>query len=188
VIRSFTCEACGTTFTTSQTHVRTWLIDKWWLMVGHQCASCRVERQGEPRQSPDPEELAQAARYMATAGRPSTPEQMNALEERMRQRVVGSYHANGRSTEVASALAATPLLGRHRQRVLHLLRTYTDGLTDDEGGQHMGGDRLTFGRRRSELAKAGLVKDSGVRRPTKYGRPAIVWVLATEKGEPDAAV
>jgi hypothetical protein len=145
VIRTFTCEGCGSAFTTDQTHVRTWPIDKWWLMVGHQCANCRVERQGEPRQ--------------------------------------GNSHVNGRDTEVIAARAIAPLTGRHRARVIHLLRAYPEGLTDDEGGARMGGDRLTFGRRRSELTKAGLVKDSGQRRPTKYGRPAIVWVLATDGAE-----
>lgn len=188
MIRSFTCEGCGTSFTTEQTHVRAWPIDKWWLMVGHLCAHCRVVRQGEPHQAADLEEVARAAQYRATAARMSPPAQVHDLEARMRARAAGSYHVNGRDTEVAAALAITPLTGHHRQRVLHLLRTYAGGLTDDEGGQHMGGDRLTFGRRRSELTKAGLVKDSGQRRPTKYGRPAIVWVLVTEEGEPHAAL
>lgn len=138
-VKTFTCMKCGKTFSTNQTHVRTWTIDKWWQMVAQQCANCRVESQGEPRQ--------------------------------------GGFHRNGRDTELDAANAVAAKTGTRRREVIRLLSLADDGLTDDEGGALMGGDRLTFGRRRSELCSAGLVKDSGQRRVTPYGRMAIVWVL-----------
>lgn len=138
--RTFTCARCAKIFSTDQTHVRNWTVEKWWQMVGEQCANCRVEAQGEPQQ--------------------------------------GGYHIKGRDSERISAALAAPRTGSLRREVIRLLSMAPDGLTDDEGGALLGGDRLTFGRRRSELATAGLVKDSGQTRTTPYGRQAIVWVLA----------
>lgn len=48
---TFTCSKCQKQFETDQTHVRQWPIQKWWNMVGKQCVNCRVQSQGEPRQS-----------------------------------------------------------------------------------------------------------------------------------------
>jgi hypothetical protein len=95
----------------------------------------------------------------------------------------GQWHLFGSDTEAEAALSVTAVTGRLRKRALELLRYHdATGLTDDEGGALMGGDRLTFGRRRNELAKAGLVYDSGDRRRTPTGRKATVW-----KAKPDDA-
>ncbi len=49
-------------------------------------------------------------------------------------------------------------------------------LTDDELVQRFPDeDPGTVKKRRTELAKAGLVHDTGERRPTRRGRPAAVW-------------
>lgn len=136
--RTFTCVRCKKSFSTTQTHVRQWTIDKWWAMVANLCANCRVEQQGEPAQ--------------------------------------GAYHSQGGDTEREAAASMRPFTGTMRKEVIRLLADAPNGLTDDEGGALMKGDRLTFGRRRNELVRAGLVRDSGQRRLTPAGRKAIVWV------------
>lgn len=95
----------------------------------------------------------------------------------------GRVHRAGPDTEREAAGSVAPVTGALRRRVLDLL---TDagalGLTDDEGGRLLGGDRLTFGRRRNELARVGLVVDSGRRRRNPNGRSAVVWVTAEAAG------
>lgn len=87
----------------------------------------------------------------------------------------GRAHRYGHDTEkrAARSVDAQGL----RDRVLEILRSHPDGLTDDEGGVLLGEgcDRLTFGRRRNELQKAGYVAKTGERRDTPHGRSAIVW-------------
>lgn len=134
---SFTCARCHKTFTTEQTHVRQWTIDKWWRMVAQTCSDCRLQAAGEPCQ--------------------------------------GAAHTTGHDTEHQAALLIAPRSGALRAQVLQLLREHPDGLTDDEGGAYLGGDRLTFGRRRNELATRGIVVDTGNRRAGPSGRKAIVW-------------
>lgn len=69
-----------------------------------------------------------------------------------------------------------------RDRILATIReSGPDGLTDDEGEAMLGIIAQTYTPRRGELVRAGLVRDSGERRPTSSGRPAAVWV-ATEGG------
>jgi hypothetical protein len=50
------------------------------------------------------------------------------------------------------------------------------GATDDEGESALGIKPQTYTPRRGELAKLGLIVDSGERRKTESGRPAAVWV------------
>lgn len=87
----------------------------------------------------------------------------------------GGAHRYGHDTEKHAARTADA--ARIRDRVLELLRAHPEGLTDDEGGRLLGEgcDRLTFGRRRNELQRAGLVVKTKERRETPHGRSAIVW-------------
>ena len=104
---------------------------------------------------------------------PGAASQMSLLDS------VGRYHRAGPETEREAAESVADITGRHRREVLRLLaQAGSDGLTDDEGGALMGGDRLKFGRRRNEVAMKGLVVDSGRRRLTPAGRRAVVWVLS----------
>jgi hypothetical protein len=89
----------------------------------------------------------------------------------------GRVHRNAHDTELAAAESVRDVTGRLRIQVLNLLREHPAGLTDDEGGALMDGDRLTFGRRRQELVDAGLVKKTDLRRLTPRGRNAIVWQI-----------
>lgn len=88
----------------------------------------------------------------------------------------GIQQTPGTDTSRAARQSISAELDQLRAIVLRLLEAHPGGLTDDEGGALMDGDRLTFGRRRNELAKTGIVLDSGLRRKTPRGREAIVWV------------
>lgn len=107
-------------------------------------------------------------------GRPVTAAALAGLDQ------AGQLHKDAHDTETLAAGAMRPHTKRLRELVLELLRGRPDGLTDDDGAQLLrakvpSADRLTFGRRRQELVTAGLVRDSGHRRPTPHGRSAIVW-------------
>lgn len=87
-------------------------------------------------------------------------------------------HIAGHRTEHEAAANIEPHRKRLQDKVFELLREHPDSLTDDEGGQLLGSDRLTFGRRRLELVRQGLVTDSHIRRKRPGARTsAIVWRL-----------
>lgn len=94
----------------------------------------------------------------------------------------GQVHRDPHDTETFGAESMRGKANTLRLAVLALLREAGDGLTDDEGGQllrkrYPHADRLTFGRRRQELYRVGLVRDTGRRRQTPAGRWAIVWTV-----------
>lgn len=95
-------------------------------------------------------------------------------------------HLNPTDTEQATADLIRPHLPRLQDLALRLIvHAGTRGLTDAELAHESGFYLYTMAPRRVELRDQGLVKDSGVRRPT--GRAArIVWV-ATERGRQVAA-
>lgn len=63
-----------------------------------------------------------------------------------------------------------------RQRVLACLQDAgAYGLTDHELAAELGGLQTSLGVRRGELVKLGLVENSGARRKSPSGSPAIVW-------------
>lgn len=64
-----------------------------------------------------------------------------------------------------------------RSKVLEFIRAKgEEGATDCEIQAALGLSGDTQRPRRWELHKAGLIKDSGKTRPTKFGREATVWV------------
>lgn len=76
------------------------------------------------------------------------------------------------SAVAAGQMALWPLM----DRVLDTLRAAPQGLTDDEiaarlPDAHPG----SVSKRRCDLTDRGLVRQTDRRRPTRYGRPAIVW-------------
>ena len=85
----------------------------------------------------------------------------------------------GRDTEQAAALAALPRSGTNRMRALAALALAgVDGLTDHELADATSIYLYSVAPRRVELVKGGWVVDSGRRRETPNGSPAVVWVLS----------
>jgi hypothetical protein len=84
-----------------------------------------------------------------------------------------------RRTDPATSHAAAELRPaariRDRDRVLEMLRAWPDGLTDFELAQCLGGQQTSLGKRRGELVRAGLVRPTGLTRPSPSGARAMVW-------------
>lgn len=89
-----------------------------------------------------------------------------------------------RPTDPATSLQAPKgdTLTRLQAVVMDVHRAHPNGLTDQELRRHLpqfdGGSLV---KRRSELARAGLVFDTGTTRETASGRRAIVWRLNQER-------
>jgi hypothetical protein len=81
-----------------------------------------------------------------------------------------------RDTQTAAAAAALPRSGTQRAKVLEVIRQAGPaGLTDQEIAVVLGLAENSVRPRRLELADDGLIEDSGERRETSGGNPAIVW-------------
>lgn len=65
--------------------------------------------------------------------------------------------------------------GRFKALACHV--QHPDGLTDFELAEHTGTAQTSIGKRRGELAHAGLIVATTERRPSPSGSPAIVWRL-----------
>lgn len=66
-----------------------------------------------------------------------------------------------------------------KDQVLEILRG-SEGLTNDEMEAAIGGTHQTVSPRVHELAQAGRVVDTGKRRRSRSGKPAIVWRVAEQ--------
>jgi hypothetical protein len=91
------------------------------------------------------------------------------------------------TSEVAAA-RIMPVAGTMRRRVYEaIIARGEDGLADFEGEARTGIRSQTYTPRRGELARLGLIANSGRKRPTPSNRPAAVWVAiehTTEMGTP----
>lgn len=95
----------------------------------------------------------------------------------------GRHHSIGPDTERLAAARVAPRSGSQRARVLEMFRAHPEGLTDYELwtlGQ-IGARPHVPATRREELIFDGWpIVDSGRRRLTDTGTPAVVWVLIEE--------
>lgn len=95
--------------------------------------------------------------------------------------IPGRHHADGPETERIAAALVAPRAGSQRSRVLEALQQAGQyGATDNELHfvHKIGARPHVPGTRREELIRDGWpIVDSGKRRPTDTGAPAIVWVL-----------
>lgn len=89
---------------------------------------------------------------------------------------------DARDTSRNAAIRAYPRSGTQRERVLNLLKNSTSGLTDDEISYSLDLSPNAARPRRVELVAGGWVRDSGTRRPSTAGSPAVVWVYCPEPG------
>lgn len=91
---------------------------------------------------------------------------------------IGRFHRGAHDTEVTAAVSQRKTLGKNQLLIYEQFVLATDGATDYENGLATGMFRHAAGTRREELIKRGHpIVDSGRRRVTDTGRPAIVWVL-----------
>lgn len=79
------------------------------------------------------------------------------------------------SHEAAQRVARTA--ATDRALVLRIHQQWTSGLTDFELADLAGRQQTSLGKRRGELRDAGLIRDSGHKRPAPSGSPAVVWVI-----------
>lgn len=94
---------------------------------------------------------------------------------------VGPSRRDGHRTERAAADTAKQRKAAIRLRVLgHIAGAGDHGSTDVETEAALGLTRPSGSNRRGELARDGLVVDSGRTRATSTGCKAIVWVLTDE--------
>jgi hypothetical protein len=98
--------------------------------------------------------------------------------------IMGAYHRTGPDTERIAAARVMPRSGSQRAAVLERLRQAgPNGVTDNEMHfmYRIGARPHVPGSRRLELIADGWpITDSGRRRRTDTGAPAIVWVLEAE--------
>ncbi|MGP1345558.1 MAG: hypothetical protein ACTS3F_02665 [Phycisphaerales bacterium] len=80
-------------------------------------------------------------------------------------------------TSIDAAHNAAATAPSVRARLLDAIRAAgPSGLTNDEAAALLGAPIQSVGPRCLDLREAGLVVDGGDRRPTRWGRAAIVWV------------
>ena len=92
-------------------------------------------------------------------------------------------HTDPETAHVAAG-ANEDVRGAQRVAVLaHYRERGITGSTDYETGEKLCILRTSAGKRRKELCEAGLIVDSGSRRPTDTGSTAIVWLAAEFAGK-----
>ena len=88
--------------------------------------------------------------------------------------------ASDPGTSHAAAATASLRAATDRALVLRIHQQWTSGLTDFELAELAGRQQTSLGVRRGDLRKAGLIRDSGLKRPAPSGSPATVWVITDE--------
>lgn len=83
--------------------------------------------------------------------------------------------AAGRETSIAAADAIAERAPTLRELTLRAIQASEGGLTADEAADALGMSILSIRPRVTELARRGLVEDSGERRRNQSGKSAIVW-------------
>lgn len=82
---------------------------------------------------------------------------------------------NAQDTSLIAGGIELPASAQHRRDIYSLLLSTAGGCTDDEIGMWLALNPNTVRPRRGELVDGGLVMDSGIKRLSSMGNPAIVW-------------
>jgi hypothetical protein len=94
------------------------------------------------------------------------------------QNAPAPVHRNAHDTEYEAARFVEPRTGTLRALALATITEAGDrGLTHNELAAITGKRHYSIAPRVTELVEMGWVRDSGLRRPTDTGSPAIVWIL-----------
>lgn len=114
----------------------------------------------------------ESAASPASNGR--TPEH----EESIKIRITPPAHHNAPpgTSDVAASMIGGHAAAQRAAVLAVIVRAGTLGATDAEIESATGIRAQSVSPRRGELAKLGLIEDSGRRRPTPRGRPAAVWI------------
>lgn len=85
--------------------------------------------------------------------------------------------ANPRDTSVEAAFKAAPKAGSLRRKIISevWLRPSLGGLTCDELERRLNRPHTSVSSAVNSLLRAGWLRDSGLRRPTRNHTPAVVW-------------
>jgi hypothetical protein len=86
------------------------------------------------------------------------------------------HNAPKGTSEIAAKMIAARTPTQRARIYRAILASETHGLTDDEGETQLDIFAASYSARRGELAKLGLIRDTGNRRLTQRGCPAAVWV------------
>jgi predicted ArsR family transcriptional regulator len=84
-----------------------------------------------------------------------------------------AYSRNAPETSKQAANAIEPIVARLERQAIQQLEE--GSLTCDELEQILRWSHQTASARINRLRHKGLIQDSGERRPTRTGRPAVVW-------------
>ncbi len=96
--------------------------------------------------------------------------------------VVPLHRRNDKDTSIQAADAQLARLSINQTKVLNALAAAGEvGMLDHDHQKINGLMQDSAGKRRKELQERGLVRDSGIRRPSPRGPLAIVWCI-TEAG------
>ena len=88
----------------------------------------------------------------------------------------------GGGTSEAAADDMAPRAPALRHLAKEKIAAAPNGLTAEELSDACGVERVAMQPRTSELEKAGVITDSGIRRRNRSGKNAIVWVIAEPQG------
>jgi predicted transcriptional regulator len=89
----------------------------------------------------------------------------------------------GVDTSIEAAKAIVNAAGRLQRMALFAIREMGPrGLTSQELADRIGVDFASIQPRTSELRRLGLIDDSGLRRPNRNGKRAIVWIAVSNGG------
>lgn len=91
------------------------------------------------------------------------------------------HHRNALETERQAAVQVAPRVTGLRKQALEALSRQTQGATGEELSEIMGEWLYSVKPRLTELARFGLVEDSGRRKVNKRKRSEIIWQI-TDQG------
>jgi len=107
------------------------------------------------------------------------------LQQHPTRRLDPPARRDGPATSRAAARSMRSSTPAQRERVLVFIASRgVVGATDAETQTALGLGPQSVSPRRGELARLGLVRDSGARRATPSGRRAIVWIAAERGAAP----
>jgi hypothetical protein len=133
---------------------------------------------GEPKEKAAEAGHAQAADVSGKAELSRRPQYTNHAHH-----IQPPARRNGPDTSRRAAAMAKPEAASRRGRVLEIIVARGSlGVTDIEIAEALNWQIPMTTPRRGELVRLGLVRDSGARRLSPWGRPSIVWVATAEGG------